>query len=112
MTGKYLFKADLEGADFEGENLQGAHLSAANLRGANLRNADLRGAALIDTDFRGADLTGADLRGAVLYQTQDVPSGVYLGTAAIFGEDTILPDGSHWSLGTDMSRFTEPAGEV
>jgi uncharacterized protein YjbI with pentapeptide repeats len=110
--GKYLFKANLEGADLHGEDLRGAHLSAANLRGANLRDADLRGAALIDTDLRGADLTGADLRGAVLYQTQDAPSGVYLGTAAVFNEDTILPDGSRWSPGVDMARFTEAAGEM
>lgn len=110
--GKYLFKADLEGADLEGEDLRNAHLSAANLRGANLRHADLRGAALIDADLRGADLTGADLRGAVLYQTQDAPAGVYLGTAALFDEDTILPDGAHWSPGTDMARFTGAAGEM
>ena len=72
-TGK---KADLSGAELEGNELIGVNLRFADLHDANLRAsdllmADLRDACLVRTNFRdsclvGANLEGANLQGAAL----------------------------------------------
>ena len=46
-------------------------------------------------DLASADLFGADLMYANL-------------TGADFAEDTRLPDGTHWTPDTDITRFTDP----
>ena len=55
----------------------------------NLQEADLRGANLQEANLWGANLQGADLGGAT------------------FDENTMLPDGTKWTPGTDMGRFTD-----
>jgi uncharacterized protein YjbI with pentapeptide repeats len=49
-----------------------------------LWKADLRGANLRDARLHGANLSGA-----------------------LFNEQTILPDATHWSSRTEMARFIE-----
>lgn len=95
LAGAHLIYAKLAGAGLLGANLQGAGLIGANLAGAhlwyaNLAGADLTGANLAGADFEGAKLEGADLKGAT------------------FDKTTILPDRTHWSTDTDMTRFTGP----
>jgi uncharacterized protein YjbI with pentapeptide repeats len=111
----YLREANLEGAKLTFAILQGANLKEANLKntdfsfadlsftkiwGSNLQNAILRGANLEEAnmypvDLRGADLSQANLTNADMRHIQ-------------FNEDTILPDGSNWSEGTDLEKFTNP----
>ncbi len=83
-----LYLADLEGAALALAGLRNAQLGDANLRGANLRGADLEGASLKEAELRGAHLEGANLKRAT------------------------LPDGSKWTEGTDMSRFTNPPSDA
>ena len=80
LSGAYLNRVDLKGANLKGANLwgadlRGAHLEDANLEGAylwgnlggaHLRGANLRNAHLEDAHLRGANLGHADLRGAHL----------------------------------------------
>jgi hypothetical protein len=73
LTGANLFRADLTRADLTRANLTGAYLSDADLTGANLTGAyltraDLTGADLSDADLTGADLFGANLTGANLFR--------------------------------------------
>jgi uncharacterized protein YjbI with pentapeptide repeats len=106
LHGVNLVKANLQETNLEGislqradlwyANLSGAILNQANLRGANLGDASLRGAALSYADLCGARLKGADLKDA------------NLGWAR-FDEATILPDGFHWTPGTDLRCFTDPS---
>jgi len=56
LSGAYLSRADLSGAD-----LYGANLSRANLSRADLSGADLYGANLSRANLSRADLSGADL---------------------------------------------------
>ena len=80
---------NLQEADLRGANLQEAILWLANLQEANLRVANLQEANLWGTNLWGANLQGADLGGAT------------------FDENTMLPDGTKWTPGTDMARFTD-----
>jgi uncharacterized protein YjbI with pentapeptide repeats len=91
----YLLGANLQNAILLGANLQGAYLRGAVLHGAYLRGADVQGADLRLAKLQGADLTLSNLQGANL-------GGVE------FDEDTILPDETHWTPETDMTRFTQP----
>jgi len=95
LGGAYLRVADLLGADLRGTYLGGAELGAANLLGADLRWANLSWANLLGADLRGANLGGAYLERAEL-------------GAAIFHENTTLPNGTKWTPDTDMARFTDP----
>jgi hypothetical protein len=90
LQGADLFRASLEGAGLFLANLQRAYLRKANLEGANLEGANLVGANLV-----GANLIEANLQRVVLYD-------------ATVSKDTILPDGTKWTRGTDMTRFTDP----
>jgi uncharacterized protein YjbI with pentapeptide repeats len=88
-----LIAAELQNARLKGANLQKAYLNGANLEGAELRGANLHGAYLRSTNLHGADLHGATLEEANLNE-------------ANFDENTILPDGSKWTPGTDLAAFT------
>jgi uncharacterized protein YjbI with pentapeptide repeats len=81
---KYMFRAQLEGADLSamdlqwvdlqggnlnGANLQGVDLVGANLEGANLRTANLGRADLFAGNCIGADFQGANLMAANLRRT-------------------------------------------
>jgi len=54
MTGFYLARKKLNGADLEGADLENAVMRGAPLHGVNLHDADLRGASLPETDLRFA----------------------------------------------------------
>lgn len=100
-----LGKANLEDADLFEANLQCARLWSANLRGANLGSANLRDASLVDANLENADLTAANLSCADL-------SKANLKSACldeiIVDNNTKLPDGTFWTLATDLTRFTNP----
>ncbi len=55
LSGQWLVREDLSGADLDDANLTGAYLFNANLTGADLTGAKLTGAYL-----SGANLSGAD----------------------------------------------------
>lgn len=98
-----LQQADLRNARLEktvllNANLEGANLSAANFAFANLSGANLKNAVLNHTDLRGAILHGAELDLAALERAE-------------LDENTILPDGSHWSVGCDLESFSDPAND-
>ena len=93
LSGAWLNNARLWQSNLSNTNFWQARLHNVNLRGANLVGASLNEAHLPHADLREADLQEADLQGAVL-------------TDAIFDEKTRLPDGSYWTLQTDMRRFT------
>jgi hypothetical protein len=92
-------------ANLEGADLTGLYLDRADLRGANLRGAALVQTILTDADLEGADLTGANLdtatltranlRGAILVRANlfSADVGEVDFTGATFRE-TICPDGS------------------
>lgn len=54
LSGAFIRRTDLSGANLEGANLSRADCANVNFRGANLQDAILDG-----TNLRGADLTGA-----------------------------------------------------
>jgi uncharacterized protein YjbI with pentapeptide repeats len=58
---KYMFRAQLEGADLSSMNLQWVDLHGGNLSGANLQGVDLVGANLEGANLRTANLGRADL---------------------------------------------------
>jgi uncharacterized protein YjbI with pentapeptide repeats len=96
LMGANLFEAflnigiDLSGADLTGATLLRADLTDSNLENVTLIQADLRGSLLFGTKLLDANLREANLEGAV------------------FDENTVLPDGTHWTEDTDMTRFTDP----
>ena len=53
-------------------------------------NEDFPHEGILGTIFTGADLAGAQL------------------DSATYDEKTVLPDGTFWTAGTDMTRFTDP----
>jgi uncharacterized protein YjbI with pentapeptide repeats len=129
LQGTILGGAKLQGAKLWGANLRGANLRFAKLQEANLTRADLRGAYLREANLQSADLCQAKLQGANLSRTnlQEAEliearlQGADLGEAnlqgayllnAEFDENTILPDKSHWTPATDMTRFTQPDNEA
>lgn len=89
---KAFLTGDLHSASFRESNLQGT-IIAGNWQRTSLERANLRDATLISLDLRGVNLTEAVLQNASLENV-------------VFDEQTILPDGTHWSSATDMSRFT------
>ena len=68
--------------------------------GPNWEDADLSDAILTSVSLNGTNLKGANLQGANI-------AGAHL-SAAQFNEQTILPDGTHWTSDTDLERFTRP----
>ncbi|MFB0536998.1 MAG: pentapeptide repeat-containing protein [Anaerolineae bacterium] len=130
LQGAFLAVANLQGASLAGANLQRAHLRGANLQGAILHRAELQGANLGLANLQGANLGMAKLQGADLYRAE--LQGAYLSGAKLqgaylrdanlqgadltvanlqdakFNEATILPDGTKWTDGTVMDRFTDP----
>lgn len=73
LHGGNLYGADLQGTDLVGANLEGANLKAANLARANLfagyhMDADFQGANLIGANLRRADLREANLHEANLFE--------------------------------------------
>lgn len=96
-------------ADLVGANLQGADLWGANLQEADLRLARLQMAILRNANLQGANLTRANLQGAILLRAN--MKNAKFDDKTHFDETTMLPDGKHWTQGTDMAKFTKPAGE-
>lgn len=84
-------------------NLCGADLSKAALIDvrayrASFKNTNLQFSTMIRGRFDGCDFRGADLREGCLFNATF--------SEAIFDENTLLPDGSKWTLSEDLSRFT------
>ncbi|WP_299414619.1 pentapeptide repeat-containing protein [Acaryochloris sp. IP29b_bin.148] len=69
LNGADLHYVDLSGADLSGANLSGANLSRANLSRANLKNAKLSDANLSGADLSDANLSDTDLSDANLSDT-------------------------------------------
>ncbi len=69
MPGRWIARANLQGADLRDANLQGAKLVRADLQGADLRDANLQRADLFEANLEGAYLTLAKLQGADLTGT-------------------------------------------
>lgn len=105
LEGAILRDANLQQASLHRANLRRAYLMDANLKEANLEYADLEGAVLLPTTLEGTNLFGANLKGAVLWDT--LPHRANIPGLAFY-ESTILPDGTKWKRGTDMTRFTDP----
>ncbi len=96
LEGAHLQKLDLTGAWLGLANLKRAQLTDSVLASAYLQGTNLEHACLRGTDLRGANLTGANLTGARLDE------------ATRFDTETILPDCTYWSPGTDLTCFTNP----
>ncbi len=107
--------ANLQRTQVSETNLQGAHLDGAQLQGAVFKNAILQNAALVcanlkGTTFNATSLHGANLKDANLEGAQfSIPRvfGWELDYSGFFDEKTVLPDGSHWTPETDLTRFTD-----
>jgi uncharacterized protein YjbI with pentapeptide repeats len=108
LQGANMIWCDLSSASLDNANLQEAILRRArlahtSLKGTNLQNAAMQSAQLSGAKLHGTDLRGADLRGAGFVNPN-------IGEAE-FDQDTILPDGTHWSLDAGIEqiiRFIKP----
>ena len=103
LSNANLYEADLNGADLSGAKMTGVRMFEADLNGADLQGADLQDASLGGADLNGANLSGANLQGVNLTEAD-------LGEAQ-FDEETILPDGSHWSPGWSPEATPESAAD-
>ena len=115
LRGINLQGADLTEVEFTCADLQGANFSVASLAHASLMCADLRGAIFSNGTLYGAACNKANFEGANLFQANAQATGFYQAnfknadlTRVIFDTTTFLPDGTHWTPGTDMTRFTDP----
>lgn len=106
LKGVHLSRANLEGANLQGVNLEAARLGLANLRKVKLAGARLTCAFLQGANLEGANLCGADLSGVNLNDANLIK--VKLDDTTRFTTETILPDCTFWSPGTDVTRFTRP----
>jgi hypothetical protein len=97
---------NLEGAVLNRANLRGAHLWLTNLRRAHLYDTNLQGAFMQAVDLQDAHLCGTNLAGANLTDSNLLNAN--LDDATILDNETILPDCTYWTPGTDMGRFTDP----
>jgi len=100
LTSAHLQRVQLERSKLERVNLANANLcdadlNQANLSRASLYDAELQHVCLDHANLSGSNLLYANLQGASLRGT-------------FFDETTVLPDGTYWTLDTDMSRFTDP----
>jgi uncharacterized protein YjbI with pentapeptide repeats len=135
LQGARLIVADLQGAILNAVNLQKAHLTWANLQGADLRKADLRetdlgaanlqGAKLQDAKLQGTNLLGRNLIIRVEVPGEDLQkadlqddrvlvrmldNAIWNGQTKVYTEgyqQATLPDGTKWTPGTDIARFTD-----
>lgn len=105
----------LQGANFTGANLKGAlinscNLQSANFLAANLQGADLSSSELPYTDFWGANLYATNLSSANLQASSLRHANLQHANLkdTIFDKNTLLPDESHWTPETDLTRFTDP----
>lgn len=101
----WLTDGSLEGAQLPHANLKGATLIRASLRRVNLAGAFLQSADLYQAKLGGADLSGGYLQGADLSQADLEGSNL---KDAKFDASTVLPDGTNWTPGLNMTRFTDP----
>ncbi|MBN1935169.1 MAG: pentapeptide repeat-containing protein [Anaerolineae bacterium] len=90
---------ELDGADLHGASFENASLDTAKLQRALLQRVNFRGAHLYRADMRYADLRGADFRGAMW-------NGIQIEHAQ-FDPDTILPDGTNYTPGTDLDKIAK-----
>lgn len=86
-------------------NFDSAYMQAANLSSTKCVDAIFTDTYLEFAGFNSANLSGADFSGANLSQANLAWADL---TDAIFNEETILPDRTHWSEDVDMDRFTDP----
>lgn len=93
LSGAWLNEARLWQASLRNTNLWQARLHNADLRQADLSGASLNEARLPNADLRETDLSNADLNGANFKDAQ-------------FNEKTRLPDGTYWTIETDIREFT------
>lgn len=98
LGGADFTNADLGIADMSNTYLHGAILRGASISTTNFTNAHLVYANLSETQPHNATFVGANLFGAYLHNC------VYFELAT-FDEDTVLPDGTNWYRGADLSRF-------
>jgi hypothetical protein len=105
LAGAHLSHANLENADLHRVNLQGARLGMANLRHTLLNDSDLRGANLQGANLENGMLAGANLRGTNLNDAN--LQGARLTAETLLDGQTVLPDLTFWSPGTDLHRFTD-----
>jgi len=97
---------NLEGAHLPKADLRGAHLWLTNLQGARLYDANLQGAFMQAVNLQDAHLCGAMLAGANL--TDSNLLNAKLDDETILDTETILPDCTYWTPGTDLRQFTDP----
>jgi hypothetical protein len=102
----HLSRANLEGANLQKVNLEDARLPLANLRKVKFNNANLKRAYMQGANLDHVNLSGANLEGANLNDTNLIDAKFDHQTR--FSAETILPDCTFWSPGTDISRFTDP----
>ena len=69
LSGAYLNKQDISGANLEGRDLRHLHLAWANASHTNFDGADLSNAQLYHANLRGASLRGANLTNAITWST-------------------------------------------
>ncbi len=103
LSGLDMQRSKLKGVDFSESKLAGADLSASDLRETDFTLADLSGANLNEASLDQADMSGTRLEGA--YLVGAVLKGANL-EGAVFSGETVLPDGSKWTRGRDLSEFT------
>lgn len=123
LSGLFMSGLDMQGVDLSWSDLSGANLSNTNLEGANLTNTNLRGAILIGANFKSAVLAGADLQNATIvganldfailrqakFQFSNLEKSSFLGSItdeAVANEHTLMPDGQHFVVPGDWSRYT------
>lgn len=104
LRGSNLQRADMEGANLEQAEMRYANLQEASLHDALLGYADLHGATLKDArlggaDFRFANLSYTNLQGATL---------LFASLEGARLEGAILPDGTEYSDGIDLTPFLLP----
>jgi len=121
----HLMASSLNEAELVGANLQGANLWLTNLQGADLLGINLKESSLLSANLQKVRLEFANLQEAVMREVNLQEASLFhanlhrtnLSDAnlqysnlvdAQFDETTILPDGSHWTPDTDLTRFTDP----
>jgi hypothetical protein len=104
MQGSCLVFANLQEVDFTETNLKEADLRYAKLQGAHFRKTNLEGADLSDANLQGAHLTDASLRSEFLSLEEALQKSKFVKRN--LDENTILPDRTHWTPDTDLTKFT------
>ncbi len=136
-----LYAADLQGVNLQWASLKNASLKKASLVGADMsqvkawgakcykadmRNVDFTNASMYRIDFSNADLRQSDFTGAILIGASFIEAdlrGARFDGAQFASQNSngnpekadkpvILPDGSEWTPGCDLARFTDPTHEA